>query len=79
MGQVIADVDVLFKPDVGRFGLLDWKSFDLIVEQGYRHAQEVLANPVQRPRLFGQIRTRELRNSARICKVSNNGHVPLTR
>ena len=46
MAQVIADVDVLFKPDVGRFGLLDWKSYDLIVEQGYRHAQEVLAKPV---------------------------------
>src|SRR6516165_9315386 len=46
MAEVIADVDVLFKPDVGRFGLLDWKSYDLIVEQGYRHAQEVLAKPV---------------------------------
>ncbi len=46
MNQVIADVDLLFKPDVSRFGLLDWKSYDLIVEEGYRHAQEVIAkNP----------------------------------
>ena len=41
--QVIADVDVLFNPDVRRFGLLEWKSYDLLVEEGYRHAQEVLA------------------------------------
>ena len=44
--QVVSDVDLLFNPDVRRFGLLEWKSYDLIVEQGYRHAQEVLAkNP----------------------------------
>ena len=46
MSQVVADVDLLFKPDVRRFGLLDWKSYDLIVEQGYRDALEVIAkNP----------------------------------
>jgi NTE family protein len=46
MSQVVADVNLLFRPDVRRFGLLDWKSYDLIVEQGYRHAQEVIAkNP----------------------------------
>ena len=46
MTQVVADVDVLFNPDVRRFSLLEWKSYDLLVEQGYRHAQEVLAkNP----------------------------------
>ena len=43
MSQVAADVDLLFKPDVRRFSLLDWNSYDLIVEQGYRHAQEVIA------------------------------------
>jgi NTE family protein len=43
MCQVVADVDLLFHPDVRRFGLLEWKSFDLLVEKGYRHAQEVLA------------------------------------
>jgi NTE family protein len=42
MSQVVADVDLLFHPDVRRFGLLEWKSYDLLVEQGYRHAQEVL-------------------------------------
>ena len=46
MSQVVADVDLLFKPDVRRFGLLDWKSYDLIVEQGYHDAMEVIAkNP----------------------------------
>ena len=43
MTQVLADVDLLFNPDVNRFSLLEWKSYDLLVEQGYRHAQEVLA------------------------------------
>jgi NTE family protein len=42
MSQVVTDVDLLFNPDVRRFGLLDWKSFDLIVEQGYRHAVDVI-------------------------------------
>jgi len=46
MCQVVVDVDLLFNPDVRRFGLLEWKSYDLLVEEGYRHAQEVLAkNP----------------------------------
>ena len=43
MSQVVVDVDLLFKPDVRRFGLLEWKSFDLLVDQGYKHAREVLA------------------------------------
>jgi NTE family protein len=43
MSQVLADVDLLFKPDVRRFGLLDWESYDLIVDEGYRHAREVIA------------------------------------
>jgi NTE family protein len=42
--QVIGDVDVLFNPDVRRFGLLEWKAFDQLVEEGYRHAKEVLAH-----------------------------------
>ena len=41
--RVMADVDVHFNPDVRRFGLLEWKAFDLLVAEGYRHAQEVLA------------------------------------
>ena len=43
MSQVVQDVDVHFNPDVRRFGLLEWKSFDLLVAEGYRHAQKVLA------------------------------------
>ncbi len=43
MSQVVGDVDLHFNPDVRRFGLLEWKSFDLLVAEGYRHAQKVLA------------------------------------
>ena len=43
MSQVVQDVDLRFNPDVRRFGLLEWKSFDLLVAEGYRHAQKVLA------------------------------------
>ena len=49
MSQVAADVDLLFNPDVGRFGMLEWKSYDLLFEEGYRHAKDVLA---KRPRPF---------------------------
>jgi NTE family protein len=43
MASVLHDVDLVFNPDVSRFGLLEWKSYDLLVEEGYRHAKEVLA------------------------------------
>ena len=43
MSQGAVDVDVFFEPKVGRFGMLDWKAFDQIFEEGYRHAKEVLA------------------------------------
>ena len=43
VSAVAQDVDLLFSPDVSRFGLLEWKAYDLLVEQGYRHAREVLA------------------------------------
>jgi len=43
MCEVVVDVDVLFNPDVHGFGLLEWKSYDRLVDEGYRHAQEVLA------------------------------------
>ena len=43
MSQVVVDVDLHFNPDVRRFGMLEWRSFDLLVAEGYRHAQEVLA------------------------------------
>jgi NTE family protein len=41
--SVLGDVDLLFKPDVRRFGLLDWRSYDQLVEEGYRSASRVLA------------------------------------
>jgi NTE family protein len=40
---VIQDVDILFRPDVARFGLLEWKSYDKLVNAGYEHASEVVA------------------------------------
>ncbi len=41
--EVIGDVDVLFQPDVNGFGLLEWKSYDSIVDRGYQHARERIA------------------------------------
>ncbi len=38
-----ADVDVLFRPDVSGFGMLEWRSFDALVEVGYQHARATLA------------------------------------
>jgi len=36
-------MDLYFNPDVSRYGLLDWRSFDQIAEKGYEHGREVLA------------------------------------
>ncbi len=44
MSQVVGDVDLLFKPDVRHFGMLEWKSYDQIVDRGYQIAREVLAS-----------------------------------
>ncbi|MEO8439695.1 MAG: patatin-like phospholipase family protein [Spartobacteria bacterium] len=41
--RLIGDVDLLFTPEVEGFGLLEWKSYDAIVERGYEHACKVLA------------------------------------
>jgi len=35
--------DLYFNPPLERVGLLQWSKFDQIVEQGYQHAQQVLA------------------------------------
>jgi NTE family protein len=35
--------DLYFNPPLDRVGLLEWKRFDQIVEQGYAHAVEVLS------------------------------------
>jgi NTE family protein len=43
VSQMAVDVDVLFKPKVGHFGMLDWKAYDRLFEEGYRSAREVLA------------------------------------
>ena len=42
--------DVYFNPPLLRVGMLQWSSFDRIVEQGYRHALEVLDTPAQAAR-----------------------------
>jgi len=44
-------VDVHFKPPLERVGLLQWNRIDSIVQQGYEHAQGVLARPEVRRRL----------------------------
>lgn len=43
------ETDMLFEPPVGSFDLRDWKSFDRIVDAGYRHAAGILGGdgPVQ--------------------------------
>jgi NTE family protein len=40
--QAQALTDLYFNPPLDRVGLLDWKRFDQIAEQGYAHAVEVL-------------------------------------
>lgn len=47
--------DICFTPSMDGIGMLDWRKFDRIVELGYRHASEVLANlpPDQAARLRG--------------------------
>jgi len=36
-------IDLFFNPNVTRFGLMDWKSFDKIAAEGYSHGKEVLS------------------------------------
>jgi len=40
--QAQALTDLYFNPPLDHVGLLDWKRFDQIAEQGYAHAIEVL-------------------------------------
>src|SRR5690606_28102807 len=35
--------DLYFNPPLARVGMMEWKRFNQIVEQGYAHAQEVFA------------------------------------
>ncbi len=39
-----SDVDLFFNPDLTKYGLMDWKSYDKIVEVGYQHARKVIEN-----------------------------------
>ena len=39
---LLGDVDLLFNPDVSRFGMLEWRSYDDLVDTGYQHAKEML-------------------------------------
>ncbi|MBE7369054.1 patatin-like phospholipase family protein [Ramlibacter pallidus] len=41
--EVQALVDLYFAPDVHRYGMLEWGAFDKVVQAGYAHAQQVLA------------------------------------
>ena len=41
--------DVYLNPPLARVGMLEWKRFDEIVEQGYRHACEVLDSTAAAP------------------------------
>ena len=38
-----AIVDLYFNPNVAKYGLVNWKAFDAIKAEGYRHAKDVLA------------------------------------
>jgi NTE family protein len=38
--QSVNLVDMLFAPEVYKFGMLDWSKFDGIVEVGYSHAMK---------------------------------------
>jgi NTE family protein len=41
--QARRSVDLFLSPELRRVGLLDWKSYDRIVEMGYQYGKEVLA------------------------------------
>ncbi len=41
--SVEASVDIFFKPRVEHYGLLQWEKFDELVEEGYRHTMQLLA------------------------------------
>jgi NTE family protein len=39
----IRHTDLYFNPDVSRYGIMNWTSYDHIVQKGYEHAVEVLS------------------------------------
>ena len=44
--------DLLLQPELARVGLLQWKRREQIVQQGYEHARQRLAEPGMRERLI---------------------------
>jgi NTE family protein len=47
--QNLKFIDLLFNPDLTRFGMTNWKAYDKIVDTGYQHALEVLEQmPLER-------------------------------
>jgi NTE family protein len=48
--QARQSTDLYFNPPLERVGLLEWKRFDQIVEQGHAHALEVLGRQAPSPR-----------------------------
>ncbi len=42
--QMRLQADLFFNPDLSRFGMMDWKSLDAIIDAGYQHAIQVLDN-----------------------------------
>ena len=47
--QARALTDLYFNPPLDRVGMLDWKRFDQVVQQGYEHALQVLGERVPAP------------------------------
>ena len=47
--QARALTDLYFNPPLERVGMLDWKRFDQVVQQGYEHALQVLGERVPVP------------------------------
>lgn len=41
--ETVRYTDLYFNPDVSRYGLMNWSSFDEIVAKGYEHARDVLS------------------------------------
>ena len=53
--QSRAAVDLYFNPPLEKIGMLEWSRFDGIVQQGYEHAQQVLA--AADPALLAKLKT----------------------
>lgn len=45
--ETMTDVNLHFNPSVSKLGFTNWRAFDRFVDEGYRHAKEVLLNTPQ--------------------------------